>query len=125
MIVNPEGRSDRRRAHALVCDSRRTQMMAELDGVETAEPPVWIVVPASIPPGVLESVSAATSHSALVTGPTSLAARRRVNADGSARRGPRSSRLIGLSGSGLAQGNELTSQSTAGQALVGASAGRL
>ncbi|HEX3731486.1 MAG TPA: hypothetical protein VHU91_00975 [Mycobacteriales bacterium] len=41
MVVSPGGRFDRRRAHALVCDSRRNDAVAGLAGVVSAEPPAW------------------------------------------------------------------------------------
>ncbi|MGI8647726.1 MAG: hypothetical protein ACR2JX_05800 [Mycobacteriales bacterium] len=75
LVVSPKGRFDRRRAHALVCDSRRTNATAELTGVVPAEPPAWSEFLAPMPPPVVQPVLDA-AYPALVSGSSSLAARR-------------------------------------------------
>ena|GEM_PF-7051068 len=83
LVVTSGGRFDRRRAHALVCDSRRNDAKAELTGVVSAEPPVWTDVALmplnAVPP------TPSMAYPALVSGLSSLATRR-----SGISRGPRS-----------------------------------
>ena len=84
MVVSPGGRFDRRRAHALVCDSRRNDTIAELAGVGSAEPPVWadgLALTSSV-----QQPDLGVARPALVSGLSSLAARRSRTRGG----GPRS-----------------------------------
>ncbi len=75
LVITPGGRFDRRRAHALVCDSRRDNTKAELNGVVSAEPPVWTDGVALMPLSAM-SPTPGIARPALVSGLSSLAARR-------------------------------------------------
>ncbi len=96
LVVTPGGRFDRRRAHALVCDSRRSNTRAELTGVVSAEPPAWTDDVAPMPLPAVPSTPG-TARPALVSGLSSLAARR----SGTSGRGPRSIDWLHYRGLGI------------------------
>ncbi|MGH3546506.1 MAG: hypothetical protein ACRDPW_11375 [Mycobacteriales bacterium] len=115
-MVAPGGRFDRRRAHALVCDSRRSDAEAELTGVGSAEPPVWTdgVVPMSLPamPPAL-----GIARPALVSGLSPLAARRPSITRGG---GPRSGGRLGSHALGSSTDQAAQSFWAVGAAVVAA-----